>query len=720
MVYFNLRVRPQSKATHYITITVVAIATAIVIAIAFFVYFNAVKVEGKFAGIEKNKRVERLLDDTLVDFLDAETGQRGFLLTGNSMYLAPYLSGRARIKNHLKRLDGMLSKKDYKYFKKIKFLASKKLNELKTTIALRKQNRLNSALIIVKTNKGIDYMKELRIYISDLKSLYEQRIEAENGWIFKKSEYIKIMLPLVIFGYLFILLVVYIMLYISSKKNIKYEDDLRQAAADLESSYQNEKTAKLFYILISKINNLMPKSSNYEEFFMDAVDLFAKNMETFGVCFFKEDSPYAKVVASAGVKGIKQYTEGLKVSSNKNIPEGLGVYGEAVRSGEVIYSNDFASDRISAPWRQKLTEFNFNSVATIPIKMNNEPFGAFVIYIIEKNYFDEEKIKFLKEISSILSYAIDYIDNRNKLIDERDALNRVIQNIPSGIAIFNEEKFLYTNQELLDLFKLTEEEFLNLSVKDFFNIKEGQIYNSNPPVFKMHAKNEMFQRFIYKLNRADFDFNRAETIDDRKTIYIDLFRTTIPYKGNSVGLAIFSDITDNVLREQNILIKKDEYKELSEVDVLTGAGNRRYFDSKLAKTLGIANRYDRPLSLIMFDIDKFKDINDTSGHTTGDFILKELSGLIKQNLRMTDFFARFGGEEFMIIAIDTPVETAVELAERLRAKISEQNFNIGRQVTCSFGVTGIINGDTNQSIVSRVDEALYDAKKNGRNKVCSA
>ncbi len=720
MVYFNLRVRPQSKAAHYITITVVAIATAIVIAIAFFVYFNAVKVEGKFAGIEKNKRVERLLDDTLVDFLDAETGQRGFLLTGNSMYLAPYLSGRARIKNNLKRLDGMLSKKDYKYFKKIKFLASKKLNELKTTIALRKQNRLNSALIIVKTNKGIDYMKELRIYISDLKSLYEQRIEAENGWIFKKSEYIKIMLPLVIFGYLFILLVVYIMLYISSKKNIKYEDDLRQAAADLESSYQNEKTAKLFYILISKINNLMPKSSNYEEFFMDAVDLFAKNMETFGVCFFKEDSPYAKVVASAGVKGIKQYTEGLKVSSNKNIPEGLGVYGEAVRSGEVIYSNDFASDRISAPWRQKLTEFNFNSVATIPIKMNNEPFGAFVIYIIEKNYFDEEKIKFLKEISSILSYAIDYIDNRNKLIDERDALNRVIQNIPSGIAIFNEEKFLYTNQELLDLFKLTEEEFLNLSVKDFFNIKEGQIYNSNPPVFKMHAKNEMFQRFIYKLNRADFDFNRAETIDDRKTIYIDLFRTTIPYKGNSVGLAIFSDITDNVLREQNILIKKDEYKELSEVDVLTGAGNRRYFDSKLAKTLGIANRYDRPLSLIMFDIDKFKDINDTSGHTTGDFILKELSGLIKQNLRMTDFFARFGGEEFMIIAIDTPVETAVELAERLRAKISEQNFNIGRQVTCSFGVTGIINGDTNQSIVSRVDEALYDAKKNGRNKVCSA
>ena len=166
------------------------------------------------------------------------------------------------------------------------------------------------------------------------------------------------------------------------------------------------------------------------------------------------------------------------------------------------------------------------------------------------------------------------------------------------------------------------------------------------------------------------------------------------------------------------MVEREAYKELSEIDALTAIGNRRAFDSKLTEILGSANRYNRPLSLIMFDIDKFKNINDTYGHEAGDFILKGLSSLVKQNLRTTDFFARFGGEEFMIIAPETPLSTAKELAERLRLKIAEYDFNIGQQVTISFGITQRIKDDTNQSIIFRVDNALYDAKGSGRNKVC--
>ncbi len=98
--------------------------------------------------------------------------------------------------------------------------------------------------------------------------------------------------------------------------------------------------------------------------------------------------------------------------------------------------------------------------------------------------------------------------------------------------------------------------------------------------------------------------------------------------------------------------------------------------------------------------------------------MKELSRLIKQNLRTTDFFARYGGEEFMIIAPETSMATAKELAERLRLKIAEYNFNIGEKVTCSFGVAERIKDDNEQSIVFRADSALYDAKRTGRNKVC--
>ncbi len=720
MIYCKLPDRPQNKLAHYTTIAVIAISTTIVILMTSFVFFKGALVAKKIIKIEKYERVQRILNDTLINLLNAETGQRGFLLTGKSMYLAPYLTGKTAVKNDLKQLKILLSKKYAKDYKAIKLLTAKKLNELKTTIALKKQNKFNSALIIVKTNKGIKDMNMLRSYISFLKLSYKKRSEKAHVWVLKKSDYIKIALPSVIFGYLLILLFVYILLYRNSKKIIKYEDNLRQAAVDLESSYENEKTAKLFYLAISQINNIIPKSLNYVEFFTDVANLFSKDIGIDGICVFKDDKPYAKLIAGAGVKNIKEFTEGLRVSSDENIPEGKGIYGKAIRSADIVYSNNFIADNTSAPWQEKLKKYNFLSLAAIPIKAKDEPFGALVICSIQKDYFNEEKIKFLKEISAILSYAVDYLENRNNLIQEKDLLNILIENIHSGVAIYDENKFLYVNSYLLYLFNYSKKEFLNLNVKDFFNISEDQLYYGSSPIFETnHNSGEMSSRFIYKYtSHIGSDNGNNGKDDNNKVLYIDLFRTAITYNGRQTGLAVFTDVTDQILREQNILVERETYKELAEIDALTGAGNRRFFDSKLAETLNEANRYKRPLALIMFDIDKFKNINDTYGHETGDFILKELSRLIKQNLRTTDFFTRYGGEEFIIIAPETSLATAKELAERLRIKIAEYNFNIGQNVTCSFGVTEIVKDDTIQGIVFRVDNALYDAKISGRNKVC--
>ena len=340
MIYCKLPDRPQNKIAHYITIAVISISTVIVILMTSFVFFNGPRVAKKIAKIEKYERIQRLLNDTLINLLNAETGQRGFLLTGRSMYLAPYLIGKANVKKDLKHLKTLLSKKYTKDYKTIKLLTAKKFNELKITIALRKQNKFNSALAIVKTNKGIKDMNKLRLYIAFLKSSYKKRTEAEHNWVLKKSDYIKVALPGVIFGYLLILLFVYILLYRNSKRIIRYEENLKQAAADLESSYQNEKTAKLFYLAISQINNLIPKSLNYAEFFTDVAVLFSKDIGIDGICVFKDDRPYAKLIASAGVKEINEFTEGLRVSSNENMQEGQGIYGKAIRTGNVIYSND--------------------------------------------------------------------------------------------------------------------------------------------------------------------------------------------------------------------------------------------------------------------------------------------------------------------------------------------------------------------------------------------
>jgi diguanylate cyclase (GGDEF)-like protein len=229
------------------------------------------------------------------------------------------------------------------------------------------------------------------------------------------------------------------------------------------------------------------------------------------------------------------------------------------------------------------------------------------------------------------------------------------------------------------------------------------------PIFKRRINNELSSQIIYRYVK-----------NGNAAIYLDLFRTVVNYNNEQTGLAIFTDVTDIVLKEQLLMLENETFKELSEVDVLTGIYNRRAFDNKLAEFLDIASRYGRHLSLIMFDIDKFKEINDTYGHEAGDSVLRELSKTVKTGLRKTDFFARYGGEEFMIISPETDISTAKELAERLREQIEIHDFKIEKNITCSFGVTEFNRNNKNdyQSIVSRADTALYEAKRNGRNKVC--
>jgi two-component system cell cycle response regulator len=232
------------------------------------------------------------------------------------------------------------------------------------------------------------------------------------------------------------------------------------------------------------------------------------------------------------------------------------------------------------------------------------------------------------------------------------------------------------------------------------NADEKQLEEIKAKVKRRLSGEKFSERYIYKIRTKDGN-----------ALWVKAFAATVFYNGEWVGFIMVSDITHEISQ-------KESFKELSEHDALTGINNRRYFDYKLAELLNIALRYKRPLSLIMFDIDHFKDINDAYGHGTGDFILKELSAVTKEELRTTDFFARYGGEEFMIIAPETPLSTVKELAERLRLKVEKHDFKIGQTVTCSFGVTEVKTGDTSQSIIYRADTALYEAKETGRNKVC--
>jgi len=162
-------------------------------------------------------------------------------------------------------------------------------------------------------------------------------------------------------------------------------------------------------------------------------------------------------------------------------------------------------------------------------------------------------------------------------------------------------------------------------------------------------------------------------------------------------------------------INTRELQLLSETDSLTGIYVRGKFDQELSKWIELANRYGHPLSIIMFDIDDLKKVNDRLGHLAGDRIISTLASLVRRVLRKTDIFARWGGDEFVILLPNTEKDQAYELAERIRDLIAGHSFKAVGFLSCSFGVEELRKGDERNSLLSRVDRKLYEAKESGKN-----
>jgi diguanylate cyclase (GGDEF)-like protein len=162
---------------------------------------------------------------------------------------------------------------------------------------------------------------------------------------------------------------------------------------------------------------------------------------------------------------------------------------------------------------------------------------------------------------------------------------------------------------------------------------------------------------------------------------------------------------------------EEELYRLTITDPLTGAFNRRYLMQVLDMETRRAQRYGRPLSLIMFDLDHFKQINDTFGHQQGDQVLKDVATRVQQRLRRTDHFVRWGGEEFMILTTETARSEALALTEILHHELRDTPFpEIGR-VTASFGVSEYRLHEALDEWLKRVDDLVYVVKRDGRNHI---
>jgi len=172
-------------------------------------------------------------------------------------------------------------------------------------------------------------------------------------------------------------------------------------------------------------------------------------------------------------------------------------------------------------------------------------------------------------------------------------------------------------------------------------------------------------------------------------------------------------------QQQELQRRNELLEHLSVTDALTQVGNHRAFQEHLHAQISLACRRNRPLCLMLIDVDHFKRYNDTFGHLQGDSVLREVARLITEHVRAYDFVARYGGEEFAVILPDTELETAVGVAERIRLVIAQHRF-ANRTVTISVGVAGWCSGVDSNELIQAADSALYEAKRRGRNRVCTA
>lgn len=158
--------------------------------------------------------------------------------------------------------------------------------------------------------------------------------------------------------------------------------------------------------------------------------------------------------------------------------------------------------------------------------------------------------------------------------------------------------------------------------------------------------------------------------------------------------------------------------QMMRTDPLTGLANRRFLEEAMMTLISAARRHGLPLSLVMVDLDHFKEINDTWGHDTGDQVLREFGKILKDNTRLEDLAARYGGEEFVLLLPHTTWEGARHLVHRIQDRLASQQFlGMERLLTASFGISQLQSQDDAETLIKRADQALYLAKRRGRNRV---
>jgi len=461
------------------------------------------------------------------------------------------------------------------------------------------------------------------------------------------------------------------------------------------------------YAALSQCNQAIVRCSSEHELFpqicRDAVQFGGLKMAWVGIV--DVTSGLVKPMASFGT-GV-DYFEGIEINTAEDSPTGEGPTGTCIRENRPYWCQDFLHDSATALWHERGAQFGWRSLASLPLLRKGAVVGAFVVYSDVLNAFDDASQNLLVEMAMDISFAMDrFADERERKQAIEDLrvsdlhLRTIIETEPECVKVVGKNGALMDmNSAGLAMLEVDSIEsarthklvdFISPEHRDAFKGLHERVMNGESGILE-------FELIGLKGARRWLETHAAPMRDANGAI-VSL-------------LGITRDITERKYSENRI-----QY--LANFDALTGLPNRNLLADHVQYAISLVRHSNENLTVMFIDLDRFKDINDTLGHSLGDAFLVEVGRRLRSVLHEADTVSRLGGDEFILVLPDSGAQAAVHVAEKLLGAISMpyriDQYNL--VVTASIGIAIYPNDGEDLETLSRsADTAMYRAKQEGRN-----
>ena len=475
---------------------------------------------------------------------------------------------------------------------------------------------------------------------------------------------------------------------------------LKQAEAALQRMTR-------LYAALSQCNQAIVRCSSEAELFpqicRDAVEFGGMKMAWIG----RVDEGRRVIRPAANFGEGSDYLRSFEIPLNDDDPRSYGPTGESIRENRPTWCQDFQHDPSTAPWHERGAAYGWKSLASLPLHQKGVPVGALVAYSDVLDAFDEAAQDLLIEMAMDISFALDRFASEadRKLSEEKLRMSElrlrtIIETEPECVKVVGR------TGDLLDM------NAAGLAMLEVETIEEAR--KRSLQSFLLPEHREPFMALHQRVMKGESLMLEFEIVG-RKGTRRWLETHAAPMRdaeGEIVSLlGISRDITERKYSEERI-----QY--LANFDALTGLPNRNLLADHLQYAISLAKRSNGQLAVMFIDLDRFKDINDTLGHSVGDAFLIEVGARLKTVLRESDTAARLGGDEFILVLPDTDAPGAASIVDKLLEVISQpyQVEQYALIVTASIGIAIYPNDGESLDALSRsADTAMYRAKGEGRN-----